>query len=116
MNPVNKFKYGELMPKHGEQVPKHGGENRSKKVVVKSARQMKQRINKTNPVPKIPGVDLLPEPEEQSRRFAGPFYVDQIEMLVATARVVRDRARQGVVFIAPDGIGFSIFKRKAVRA
>ena len=116
MNPVNKFIHGEQWSKHGELVPKHGGENRPKKVVVKSAHPMKQRIVKTNPVPKIPGVDILPEREEQSKRFAGPFYADQIEMLVAMARVFRDRAKQGVVFIAPDGIGFSIFKRKAVRA
>lgn len=67
-----------------------------------------------NPVPEIPGVDFLAKREKPSKVIAGPFYADQIEMLVDVARSVRDRAKQGLVFIAPEGVGFTIFKRKAV--
>jgi len=77
---------------------------------------MKPRTAKPNPIPPIPGVDVLTEREKPSRPIAGPFYTDQIDILVETARAVRNRAKQGLVFIAPEGIGFTIFKRKAVRA
>lgn len=72
--------------------------------------------HKANPVPEIPGVDFLAEREKPSKPIAGPFYTDQIEMLVETARAVRDRARQGLVFIAPEGVGFTIFKRRPAGA
>ncbi|TCO87753.1 hypothetical protein EV701_12052 [Chthoniobacter flavus] len=77
---------------------------------------MNKHTSKSNPVPEIPGVDFLPKPEKPSKSMAGPFYIDQIDILINTARAVRNRAKQGLVFIAPAGVGFKIFKRKAVRA
>lgn len=67
----------------------------------------------TSPVPTIPGVDQLPEPEAGARSLAGPFYTDQIEMLVEMARAARDRAKQGRIFISPEGDGFTIYRRAA---
>jgi hypothetical protein len=64
-----------------------------------------------NPIPEIPGIDLLPKAERGARPLAGPFYSDQIELLVRAARKFRDRARPGRIFIAPEGIGFTIFRR-----
>ena len=116
MNPVNHFKCGGRMPKHGGLMPVQGGQNPPEKPVVHCARQMNKHMSKTKSVPEIAGVDFLAEREQPSKPIAGPFYTDQIDMLVDTARVLRDRVKQGLVFIAPAGVGFKIFKRKAVRA
>lgn len=61
--------------------------------------------------PAIPGVDFLAEPEAGARAFAGPFYQDQLEMLAEVARSARDRAKPGRLFIAPEGDGFTIYRR-----
>ena len=88
-----------------------------KKAVVNSARQMNKSSTKANPIPEIPGVDFLSKRELPSKRMCGIFYTDQIDQLVQMARVIRSRAKQGMIFIAPVGDeAFSIFKRKAVRA
>ena len=66
-------------------------------------------------LPEIPGIEQMSAPESGARAFAGPYYVDQIDMLVETARKIRDSNKPGVVFIAPDGVGFTIYKRTAKR-
>ena len=62
-------------------------------------------------LPEIPGVEQLEIPESGSRILAGPFYADQVDMLVEMAKAARDRAGQGRVFIAREGEGFTIFRR-----
>jgi len=110
MKPVKNFRCGESSARCGEMTSKCGGPKAPKKVVFKCARQMSTK----NPVPQIPGVDQLTGVETGAKSVAGPFHLDQIELLVATAQAARDRAAQGRVFIAPEGEGFTIFKRKAV--
>jgi hypothetical protein len=64
-------------------------------------------------IPDVPGVDHLPHPERGARPMAGPFYRDQVDLLLRSARQIRDRAQPGRIFIAPEGVGFTIFRRAA---
>lgn len=72
-------------------------------------------MNKAPTLPEIDGVDILAKPERGAKAFAGPFYTDQFGMMAEMARSVRDRSKPGMIFIAPEDNGFTIFKRRSAK-
>jgi len=119
MNPVNKFKPGGEGTRQVEKRSKQAGEKSPAKPVQISLRSMSNTStndNTASAIQEIPGVDFLEARELPSKRIAGPFYGDSIDRLIERARVVRDRAKRGTIFIARDGVTFSIFKRRPARA
>ena len=67
-----------------------------------------------HPIPEIPGVERLPEPEAGARRFMGRYWPDEIPLLVEHAKKLAHRSQY---FIAPDNVEdgddcYSIFKRR----
>lgn len=115
MEPVNRKNSGEVRRKSGGTQGNSGNQKARKKLVVKSARSMNKTTTseKSSPVPEIPGVDQLDAPETGARPLAGPYYSDEIEALVEMAKTARGRAKQGRIFIAPEGEGFTIYRRAA---
>ncbi len=61
-------------------------------------------------VPEIDGVEQCAEVPRGAKAMAGPFWADQIEMLVAAARTFRERTK-GLLCIAPERGGFTIYRK-----
>ncbi len=61
---------------------------------------------------KIDGVDVLDAAPKGAKLLFGRFYRDELELLIRTARGLRDRSKH---LIAPVGDGFGIFSKPAVK-
>lgn len=61
-------------------------------------------------IPEIAGVEQCAEVPQGAKAVAGPFWRDQLELLVSTARTLRDRSRS-LLCIAPEGDGFTIYRK-----
>lgn len=109
MKHVKKIRSDETPARTGRSRTKSDSEKLLKKAVINSARQMKQPAPIALPI--IPGVAHLDKPERGSRPLVGPFYTDQIELLVSAAQAARDRSKPGMIFVAPTGEGFTIYRR-----